>query len=194
MAVWQCWHSPAWFITTWCLDSKATCERIVNSAFQLLVFRLANHKDHKIHGPVTLEWLPMVVTAVKWLLLLHAILPRGQVSPLSFGRSVGASQVVKGPLFPLFPEGWEGPQGRERHAVIVNSQTHARFRGYIDSWEVTESITKPLVQPFERPCDTDIFSLTSAIPAKTCSSSARRCLVLIGNLKANTTLLNGREH
>ena len=94
----------------------------------------------------------MVVMAVKWLLLLHdlhVILPRGQVSPLSFVRLVGASQVVKGPLFPLFPEGWEGPQGRERHAVIVNSQTHARFRGYIDSWEVTErteSITKPLVQ------------------------------------------------
>lgn len=149
MDVWQCWHSPAWFITTWCLDSKATCERIVNSAFQLLVFRLANHKDHKIPGPVTLEWLPMVVMAVKWLLLLHVILPRGQVLPLSFGRSVGASQVVKGPLFPLFPEGWEGPQGRERHAVIVNSQTHARFRGYIDSWEVTETITKPLVQPFD---------------------------------------------
>jgi len=38
-------------------------------------------------------------------------LQNGRLAMLAFSGMVHHNLVVKGPLFPLFPEGWEGPQG-----------------------------------------------------------------------------------
>eukprot|EP00435_Cladocopium_sp_Y103_P033906 s3612_g8.t1 len=38
-------------------------------------------------------------------------LSNGRLAMLAFAGMVHHNLVVKGPLFPLFPEGWEGPQG-----------------------------------------------------------------------------------
>ena len=84
---------------------------------------------------------------------------------------------MKGPLFPLFPEGWEGPQGWGSDSWEQKAQSH--LPNHLNDLVIL------------RDTDTDIFTLTSAIPAKTCSSSAHSCLVLTRNLEVHTTLLNG---
>merc|ERR1712061_827868 len=38
-------------------------------------------------------------------------LNNGRLAMMAFGGMVHHNLVVKGPLFPLFPEGWAGPQG-----------------------------------------------------------------------------------
>ena len=38
-------------------------------------------------------------------------LNNGRLAMLAFAGMVHHNLVVKGPLFPLFPEGWAGPQG-----------------------------------------------------------------------------------
>merc|ERR1711972_709127 len=38
-------------------------------------------------------------------------LNNGRLAMMAFGGMVHHNLVVNGPLFPLFPEGWEGPQG-----------------------------------------------------------------------------------
>merc|ERR1711956_204996 len=38
-------------------------------------------------------------------------LNNGRLAMLAFGGMVHHNLVVNGPLFPLFPEGWAGPQG-----------------------------------------------------------------------------------
>ena len=47
---------------------------------------------------------------------LHQELQNGRLAMLAFSGMVHHNLVVKGPLFPLFPEGWEGPQANNETA------------------------------------------------------------------------------
>merc|ERR1712190_415177 len=48
-------------------------------------------------------------------------LNNGRLAMLAFSGMVHHNLVVKGPLFPLFPEGWAGPQGTwKAESVMTN--------------------------------------------------------------------------
>ena len=88
MDVWRCWHSQEWFITIWCLE------------LQLLVVFTGHGTPswEQISEAVPLKVKQKCELTMKWKFLRR------------FLQKI-SEQVVKGPLFPLFPEGWEGPQG-----------------------------------------------------------------------------------
>lgn len=88
MDVWRCWHSQEWFITIWCLE------------LQLLVVFTGHGTPswEQISEAVPLKVKQKCELTMKWKILRR------------FLQKI-SEQVVKGPLFPLFPEGWEGPQG-----------------------------------------------------------------------------------
>lgn len=53
-------------------------------------------------------------------------LNNGRLAMFAFGGMVHHNYVVKGPLFPLFPDGWEGPQGtwnfESTAGILINGQ------------------------------------------------------------------------
>jgi len=67
-------------------------------------------------------------------------LNNGRLAMFGLGGMVHHNLVVSGPLFPLFPEGWQGPQGTWNYGSFIGDIVNGKIGNEVVPLEMTSRL------------------------------------------------------